>query len=123
MMRRHPRSPRPDTLFPYPTLVLSRTRFQPSSQYSRCQARGGATPTLAPAGWSAKNQIRLPVSVTGRCQRYSIHGRAGFLPVQLPHIRSEEHTSELQSLMRSTYAVFCLTKTIETPELPTIITV
>src|SRR3546814_1266015 len=41
------------------------------------------------------------------------HGREGFTVISVPryaHIRSEEHTSELQSLMRISYAVFCLKK-------------
>src|SRR3546814_1621364 len=38
--------------------------------------------------------------------------------LSIPAIRSEEHTSELQSLMRISYAVFCLNKKITTPQTP-----
>src|SRR3546814_1486284 len=41
---------------------------------------------------------------------FVVIGKNGFSPVACPRNRSEEHTSELQSLMRSSYAVFCLTK-------------
>src|SRR3546814_5462295 len=47
-----------------------------------------------------------------RYERYSLAARQGHLPQlrQGQHFRSEEHTSELQSLMRISYAVFCLKK-------------
>src|SRR3546814_3566903 len=45
--------------------------------------------------------------------RFSAHIRAGDKRTSTPRERSEEHTSELQSLMRNSYAVFCLKKTID----------
>src|SRR3546814_2132528 len=84
MIRRPPRSTRTDTLFPYTTLFRSSTgRF-------RCHPRGGGCP--------------IPVA--------EIPDPAGERQVPSPpHLmRSEEHTSELQSLMRISYAVFCLKK-------------
>src|SRR3546814_1955246 len=91
MIRRPPRSTRTDTLFPYTTLFRSKT-LQPvcmqriaGGEHGLLQERGVAFVAgqqVAATGW--------------RC-----------LTSQL---RSEEHTSELQSLMRISYAVFCLKK-------------
>src|SRR3546814_8777158 len=83
MIRRPTRSKRTDTLFPYTTLFRSIAR--PSVRRWTAEGsrgRGAATPPAARA--------------TG------LRGRAA--------ARSEEHTSELQSLMRISYAVFCLKK-------------
>src|SRR3546814_14261839 len=83
MLRRPPRSTRTDTLFPYTTLFRSRNwPLCPAPPAAGRGARG-----TAPAD-------RRP-SPGGGCRT------AG---------RSEEHTSELQSLMRISYAVFCLKK-------------
>src|SRR3546814_5193498 len=80
MIRRPPRSTRTDTLFPYTTLFRSTIR------------RSGGNPmvmrNILPN--SRSNMIAAPASQLDR--------------------RSEEHTSELQSLMRISYAVFCLKK-------------
>src|SRR3546814_4350229 len=83
MIRRPPRSTRTDTLFPYTTLVRSR----------RCADLPGAGIDADPGPDVA---LRHQAG-GGRCDL------AG-------HGRSEEHTSELQSLMRISYAVFCLKK-------------
>src|SRR3546814_5771640 len=82
MIRRPPRSTRTDTLFPYTTLFRSQDR----AAEAQCRCGGGAG-----AGPEARD--RRPGDGRGR--------RDG---------RSEEHTSELQSLMRISYAVFCLKK-------------
>src|SRR3546814_4635466 len=93
-IRRPPRSTRTDTRFPYTTLFRSETAF------SRCP---------------------FPVwpSVGNHDLRDNFHAHfpgfddgAGFVQyaIELPELRSEEHTSELQSLMRISYAVFCLKK-------------
>src|SRR3546814_20472142 len=81
MIRRPPRSTRTDTLFPYTTLFRS---------------VGGKTAEVGCGG-------RFADAALGRDDGYNLHGalRLG---------RSEEHTSELQSLMRISYAVFCLKK-------------
>src|SRR3546814_10808219 len=82
MIRRPPRSTRTDTLFPYTTL------FRSSSASSR--------------------PIRSPLSTASRSPRdRTAASRSGCAPRAR---RSEEHTSELQSLMRISYAVFCLKK-------------
>src|SRR3546814_3419551 len=98
MIRRPPRSTRTDTLFPYTTLFRS---FPP---YPLGQSRGAAAdpdPRLAGVG------ARIP-----RRDRALVGGLPSRDPVasRLRLFRSEEHTSELQSLMRISYAVFCLKK-------------
>src|SRR3546814_1873140 len=84
MIRRPPRSTRTDTLFPYTTLFRSPPRAHRRS-VPRCRAQG-----------SRHRRGCVCCTSIGRSAR-----RAG---------RSEEHTSELQSLMRISYAVFCLKK-------------
>src|SRR3546814_1344362 len=86
---RPPRSTRTDTLFPYTTLFRSPT--SPMSAISKI----GASPSLLMA-------TIVPASLTPvRCWI------APLMPMAT-YRRSEEHTSELQSLMRISYAVFCL---------------
>src|SRR3546814_4915797 len=90
MIRRPPRSTRTDTLFPYTTLFRSRRTGShrpkaraisvPSSRWSTCRSR-----------FRPPDQGSRPDEILGLA-------------------RSEEHTSELQSLMRISYAVFCLKK-------------
>src|SRR3546814_2917391 len=113
MIRRPPRSTRTDTLFPYTTLFRSRHR---SALHQRAGARqaqcgagqgagraGGVGPAPA-AGRGGRMIERLEVELFGQpVGTLAISG-----PLRSP--RSEEHTSELQSLMRISYAVFCLKK-------------
>src|SRR3546814_2372416 len=91
MIRRPPRSTRTDTLFPYTTLFRSRevSRFNKSMVWFGADAL--TTVETAPG----------PVEDFGG-RRRGAHAQ--------PRPRSEEHTSELQSLMRISYAVFCLKK-------------
>src|SRR3546814_10598846 len=92
MVRRPPRSTRTDTLFPYSTLFRS-----PSSRPHRIRTR---TPSASePNGGVASPTCRRP-TISCNCSGSS------------PSLseRPEEHTSELQSLMRTSYAVFCLTQ-------------
>src|SRR3546814_5334896 len=114
MIRRPPRSTRTDTLVPYTTLFRSRyDRSTPEASASRgdhvCardrRLRLALHPTaeLLPApGRPGRPADDRPDS--GRLDD-SAHGRSG-----QEGRRSEEHTSELQSLMRISYAVFCLKK-------------
>src|SRR3546814_7632819 len=101
MIRRPPRSTLTDTLFPYTTLFRSKQRFQ--LRFRRF-VHGGST-----RRWPCKLQLwshhhpQQPGHVRREHFRQKRAGR------HLP--RSEEHTSELQSLMRISYAVFCLKKT------------
>src|SRR3546814_4083665 len=90
MLRRPQRSTRTDTLFPYTTLFRSDDRHADRSERARGCRR------TAREGRHGRTGRARPVDARG--VRY---GGAG---------RSEEHTSELQSLMRISYAVFCLKK-------------
>src|SRR3546814_10709226 len=100
MIRRPPRSTRTDTLFPYTTLLRS-----PSQEGSGARQ-----------GLSRPQQHELPdrdrEGREGASLRLSrpAQQEAGFPRTVDPADRSEEHTSELQSLMRISYAVFCLKK-------------
>src|SRR3546814_6543465 len=95
MMRRPPRSTRTDTLFPSTTLFRSR---RPPA------AAPGAVLREEPGGTAHRRQGRRDrPGPAGRAA--GRRGGAAFRPS-----RSEEHTSELQSLMRISYAVFCLKK-------------
>src|SRR3546814_3816831 len=98
MIRRPPRSTRTDTLFPYTTLFRSAA--------SRRRHRRGRRRGREGAG------RRRPPGVGGQGRRQEGGADAGE-PSGHPAVRrgrSEEHTSELQSLMRISYAVFCLKK-------------
>src|SRR3546814_4909148 len=87
MIRRPPRSTRTDTLFPYTTLFRSKSIRQEMPTFTHCRQR------LEPAVESDATRELTSLSLAAL-----IYGR------------SEEHTSELQSLMRISYAVFCLKK-------------
>src|SRR3546814_4396656 len=96
MIRRPPRSTRTDTLFPYTTLFRSNVL--------------AAHPAVAEAA-----VVPAPDSKWGEVARAFILPADGTKPAPEElhaelHARSEEHTSELQSLMRISYAVFCLKK-------------
>src|SRR3546814_4537325 len=98
MRRRPPRSTRTDTLFPYTTLFRSR-----SSSLARWFAPMALQPTSSVLGklsnpWHQYREMRCPC-------------------------RSEEHTSELQSLMRISYAVFCLKKQNKTQQIKNHLTI
>src|SRR3546814_3049666 len=93
MIRRPPRSTRTDTRFPYTTLFRSRIF-------------AGGDAVRQPSG-------SLVGALRTRHPRADLRGRAATQAPRIfprPHARSEEHTSELQSLMRISYAVFCLKK-------------
>src|SRR3546814_9175728 len=107
VMRRHPpRSTRPDTLCPYPPLFRSRRpvivghllEVVPDLYHYRDHLAGGG---LAFEPWAGQ----APARVAG--YRHVRENRTPRFPEE---VRSEEHTSELQSLMRISYAVFCLKK-------------
>src|SRR3546814_4269405 len=104
MLRRPPRSTRTDTLFPYTTLFRAHDlgdagALQGVDVGTGVQRRGRQLVAAAVA-----RQEHQPLAVQLAAQQ-RIGGRAeGRLD------RSEEHTSELQSLMRISYAVFCLKK-------------
>src|SRR3546814_4185012 len=100
MIRRPPRSTRTDTLFPYTTLFRS------------------SRPSDRPFTLSGE---REPGSMDGRGAKQRDGPRLALAHARLTGVtarveRSEEHTSELQSLMRISYAVFCLKKKITVKE-------
>src|SRR3546814_2414810 len=102
MRRRPPRSTRTDTHFPYTTLFRSQVGREPEAIFegtrcclcsrTRCDSNEGSHQHRHPSLLSLPN-VRRGLTCTGRLWP-----------------RSEEHTSELQSLMRISYAVFCLKK-------------
>src|SRR3546814_18970187 len=83
MIRQPPRSTRTDTLFPYTTLFRSPDGRPGGRREAGCASYRAQSGMMSPS---------ISVSMGGR------------------KMRSEEHTSELQSLMRISYAVFCLKK-------------
>src|SRR3546814_2879551 len=110
MIRRPPRSTRTDTLFPYTTLFRSIARTSGASCSSRSNSRGGLLDI------DCSDQIkRLPFrTYRGKCYPLPIIRQPIIRKHRQGSPRSEEHTSELQSLMRISYAVFCLNKKIHT---------
>src|SRR3546814_3781373 len=104
MIRRPPRSTRTYTLFPYTT------RFR-SDQFPSPTLLTVAQTDLAEKLNMKSGRPYWPTDLPVTRQRDSNHRHADFEDVQsAKEKRSEEHTSELQSLMRISYAVFCLTK-------------
>src|SRR3546814_1344299 len=124
MIRRPPRSTRTDTLFPYTTLFRS--------QWAQRDFEAIGDEAFVPASqtrdtglfWIGHRQFdTLRLELGARHDRNEIDiDNAG--PAARPDrdfgttsLRSEEHTSELQSLMRISYAVFCLKKTKKEPDI------
>src|SRR3546814_7536049 len=116
MIRRPPRSTRTDTLFPYPTLFRSTLDANARSPGPACGAcacdrlsgvggvgDGGGAP-LADRDSAPAARTVAPCPALDQCDP------AGMAACDTRQLRSEEHTSELQSLMRISYAVFCLKK-------------
>src|SRR3546814_11284807 len=105
MIRRPPRSTRTDTLFPYTTLfrsVRARRGVRPVP---------GAARAARPAGRHALRRRAADARSRPRAGgRAEAAGRRRAVARPRAEDRSEEHTSELQSLMRISYAVFCLKK-------------
>src|SRR3546814_3317069 len=89
MIRRPPRSTRTDTLFPYTTLFRSAIVYLNQHLNQAISNR-------------SSERIRSMYAASRDPDRSTARGAAS--------LRSEEHTSELQSLMRTSYAVFCLKK-------------
>src|SRR3546814_9896025 len=97
MFRRPPRSTRTDTLFPYTTLFRSE-RVNDFAEQCRniCRRRLHQLHLCTGSrSWSRVNRCDAHIVAVRLCTNSHTH-------------RSEEHTSELQSLMRISYAVFCL---------------
>src|SRR3546814_3780520 len=136
MIRRPPRSTRTDTLFPYTTLfrsfrvaraqrrdhqeagvglghhdaLLDHLRRQPRSRQRDLVLHLHLGDVRVGAGLEGQRD-RGPAAGTGRrAEVIEVVDAGQLLLDDLGHRRSEEHTSELQSLMRTSYAVFCLKK-------------
>src|SRR3546814_2812639 len=127
MNRRPPRSTRTDTLLPYTTLFRSPTTITPIAASDSARVSPWQKPQVAaegakaigqrtPALWHCARRARAlpkrqswPIATAAQSSEY---GRRIAPPrCKNPALsRSEEHTSELQSLMRISYAVFCLKK-------------
>src|SRR3546814_7931603 len=107
MIRRPPRSTRTDTLFPYTTLFRSRSRVGSFVAWTspavdlHSWKRAASSPLFHGSPDLSASLARLSRAGSGAMRS------TGMLPAAE---RSEEHTSELQSLMRISYAVFCLKK-------------
>src|SRR3546814_7289770 len=121
MIRRPPSSTRTDTLFPYTTLFRSDNALlvaeragvvvddapeddvdDGEDEDSQRNRGHGAAPLTSSAASVGSSLRRCHAKTGGRKYDPPARGRGA--------VRSEEHTSELQSLMRSSYAVFCLKK-------------
>src|SRR3546814_4394232 len=118
MIRRPPRSTRTDTLFPYPALLLAKAlgggmplgAFIASGEIMNTLSHDpvlghittfGGHPVSCSAGLAALEVLLEEDLITGTRQKGNLFREL----LQHPSIRSEEHTSELQSLMRISYAV------------------
>src|SRR3546814_9241191 len=114
MIRRPPRSTRTDTLFPYTTLFRSNER-KPKSEAAEDAPHQDAPsePTAAEEATPATEAAPAEAAATDDAAPAEAPApEAEAAPAEAPAEaeRSEEHTSELQSLMRLPYAVFCLKK-------------
>src|SRR3546814_1521365 len=113
MIRRPPRSTRTDTIFPYTTLFRSGLVY---IEQDHALANSDTPPGFGIAGLQldlapGDNLDRIASEVAQVARRFP-----WVRMVLLGELRSEEHTSELQSLMRSSYAVFCLKKKKTLPQ-------
>src|SRR3546814_2927052 len=121
MIRLPPRSTRTDTLFPYTTLFKS-ALIRPAGTFSRKREKGWfrhrrrTVPDHQPlfGRRRAHHRERAAFALAQRLEfrelrlRHAEH--VALLRFVAPQLRSEEHKSELQSLMRNSYADFCLKK-------------
>src|SRR3546814_9944112 len=105
MIRRPPRSTRTDTRFPYTTLFRSRCLYDFGG---KCSVEASGRINTADRGTTLLWQKLLLAPRDGAQTRIMVLVAQD--KVGKASLRSEEHTSELQSLMRISYAVFCLQK-------------
>src|SRR3546814_3791105 len=103
MIRRPPRSTRTDTLFPYTTLFRSELNGEDGFPHSEiCGSKFAHNSPQLIAACHVLHRLCMP--------RHPPNALTSRLRIHTTNNRSEEHTSELQSLMRISYAVFCLKK-------------
>src|SRR3546814_5682910 len=107
MIRRPPRSTRTDTLFPDTTLFRS---FLPGSSGGRRAGHGPHQRHTVQWCRPSRQVLRAASHGRGGVSQHSASRQSGLARQLRGQPRSEEHTSELQSLMRISYAVFCLKK-------------
>src|SRR3546814_990656 len=114
MVRRPPRSTRTDTLFPYTTLFRSDDTLGNHAGPSAADLDGdGVSEVVVTRGG---NRLHVYDGATGELKWFHTAAQTASQTAALGDVadcidgRSEEHTSELQSLMRNSYAVFCLKK-------------
>src|SRR3546814_3738140 len=115
MIRRPPRSTRTDTLFPYTTLFRSdgsMTAEAPMTSEKASRYSWYVVFALALCQALAAMDAKLPFILVEALKRDLDLSDSQLGLITGPAFRSEEHTSELQSLMRISYAVFCLKKKI-----------
>src|SRR3546814_1253891 len=103
MIRRPPRSTRTDTLFPYSTLFRSGKALLSGDAAHHAQLWGDEVQPLTPALLDGAGLVIDALFGAGLSRPLS-----GAAATTVAALRSEEHTSELPSLMRISYAVFCL---------------
>src|SRR3546814_4543631 len=116
MSRRPPRSTPTDPLFPHTTLFRSQKSFRLKRLRSALAPLGGLVIVRRIGRFRPAHQSAAELAKQGLDQpQPALAHRHPGLDHRLDHVggdpfRSEEHTSELQSLMHTSYAVFCLTK-------------
>src|SRR3546814_1285907 len=118
MIRRPPRSTRTDTLFPYTALVRSKGgRLVGTRLGDHCETLVAPDGSKIQTGAASSGDLEAAVRASGAPFAVAASSMAPTTPVAraamsavlfILSFRSEEHTSELQSLMRISYAVFCL---------------
>src|SRR3546814_4158885 len=111
MIRRPPRSTRTYPLFPYTTLFRSRvvSEWQDGARLAFVALADEAEARAAAEALRARGLLVNVVDRPDLCD-FTTPAIVDRAPVTIAIGRSEEHTSELQSLMRISYAVFCLKK-------------
>src|SRR3546814_6019836 len=107
MIRRPPRSTRTDTLFPYTTLFRSEKILADTlRKLAKIEGEGARTWGVEPVDGASIGAVESRLERARALLAQRNYSAASTVLTE----RSEEHTSGLQSLMRSSYAVFCLTK-------------
>src|SRR3546814_2708364 len=111
MVRRPPRSTLTDTLFPYTTLFRSPGAHQVEDYGAQHQQRNDDCDSHHPScAWRNSPNMQGDLGPGSTRHAGTHQPNWGDHIAKIPLGRSEEHTSELQSLMRISYAVFCLKK-------------
>src|SRR3546814_8218338 len=123
MIRRPPRSTRTDTLFPYTTLFRSSLPVEHFDRRDALIVAQGFTTNLHRLNEKLLFRLHILCCTARQSKRHYCKYKPFHCspPTKCRALRSEEHTSELQSLMRISYAVFCLKNKnqIEKPLIPT----